>query len=58
MRVQDLIEILQHLEPDKTIVIEGCNVIEIEDEGDFYGINFWYQSVPEQTHDVTTKCSD
>lgn len=42
MTVKELIETLQVLEQDKEILIEGCNEINIEDEIDFYQIEFWY----------------
>lgn len=42
MTVQELIDKLKDLQPDKEICIEGCNEIEIKDDGDNYEIEFWY----------------
>lgn len=44
MTVKELIELLKDLEPDKEISIEGCGCVKITDEGDFYDLEFWYES--------------
>lgn len=47
MDVRELIELLEGLNPNKEICIEGCSCMKIVDNAEFYEIEFWYESKPE-----------